>query len=87
MIESPLIDEIVSKAKLEAKSEATHKNIIRFLEGRFGPVPHDVENAVLATEDMARLDDLVKWAGACPDLAAFRARLEAKKAAKRGRRK
>jgi predicted transposase YdaD len=71
MIESPLIDEIVNKAKCEAR----RASILDFLAGRFGPVPPEVAAALQAIEDEARLRGLAGWAGQCPDLDAFRARL------------
>jgi hypothetical protein len=70
-IESPLIQEIVTEAVTEDRA----KLIVRFLTGRFGDVPADLAAAVHAIKDKDRLEQLAAWAGACPDLEAFRARL------------
>ena len=69
MIESPLIQELVAETK--------HKDILRFLAARFGPVPQDIVSALQEIQDEQRLDNLVEWAGLCPDLQAFRSRLSA----------
>ena len=70
-IQSPLIDEIVTKARCEA----ARKCILGFLAGRFGAAPEDVAAALQTIEDESRLDELVCWTARCPDLDAFRARL------------
>ncbi len=67
MIESPLIQEIVA--------ERMHKDILRFLTGRFESVPQDIVSALHAIQEERKLDELVDWASRCPDLGAFRARL------------
>jgi hypothetical protein len=67
MIESPLIQEIVVKER--------HKALLLFLEGRFGSVPADLAQAVRAVTKERRLDALMKYAGRCHDLEAFRAKL------------
>ncbi len=69
MIESPLIQELFA--------EKIHKPILRLLSARFGSVPQDIAMALQNIQDEQRLDDLVVWAGLCPDLPAFRARLSA----------
>ena len=71
MIESPLIQEL----RQEVVAERVHKAILRFLAARFGSVPPEIEVAVRAIQDEARLDLLVDWAALCPDLEAFRTRL------------
>jgi hypothetical protein len=71
MIESPLIEEIVNKAKCEA----TRENTLGVLADRFGPVPEDISAALQSIAEEARLSTLVRWAARCPDLDAFRARL------------
>jgi hypothetical protein len=83
VIESPLIDEIVTEAVDKAVAKAVAKATISVTQGavltslrsRFGPLPQEVTSAVRAVEDTARLDDLVAFAAVCPDLAAFRTRL------------
>lgn len=67
MIESPLIQELMA--------DRTQTTILRFLTGRFGPVPPEIVTALQAVVDANRLDALAEWAGRCPDLEAFRAQL------------
>ena len=67
MIESPLIQELIA--------EERHTDIARSLTGRFGSVPPDVTTALQGIQEEQKLDDLVDWAARCPDLDAFRARL------------
>ncbi len=64
MIESPLIKEL--------EAEFTHKTILRFLEGRFGPVPEDIRGAVQRIRDESTLDAVTLLAARCPDVDAFR---------------
>jgi hypothetical protein len=71
MIESPLIQELMQ----EVAAGRCHKDVLRFLAGRFGSVPQDVEAAVRAIQEESRLDPLLDWAASCPDLEAFRQRL------------
>jgi len=73
MIESPLIKEL----EVEFTSKAMHKTILRFLEGRFGPVPEDVRVAVQHIENESALDAMALLAARCPDLDAFRSGLTA----------
>jgi predicted transposase YdaD len=72
MIESPVIQELLAKAK--------HKDILNVLlnvlQARFGPVPEDVTAALRAVEDVEKLVDLVPFAAVCQDLDAFRARVQ-----------
>jgi hypothetical protein len=71
MIESPLIQELMAKSA----AERSHKDIVRFLARRFGPVPEDVAAAVRTIYDESKLEELVDEAASCPDLEAFRLRL------------
>ncbi len=57
------------------QAETRCNDILRFLAARFGAIPPEIEAALKAITDPARLDDLIDWAARCPDLAAFRARL------------
>src|SRR5262245_776084 len=81
MIESPYLQEIVQERLQEVLqerlAERSHKHILRTLTRRFGPVPEDVSAELRVVQDESRLDDLLDWAHACPDLDAFRARLAA----------
>jgi hypothetical protein len=69
MLELPFIQEIVA--------ETQHKTLLRFLAARFVQVPEEIRTAVQAVQDPVKLDELVDWAGRCPDLAAFQPRLPA----------
>jgi len=64
MIESPLLQEFVA--------EGRRKDILTFLETRFGEVPLDVSEAIQSVVDEDRLTDLVRKSASCPDLDAFR---------------
>ena len=85
MIESPylqsLLEEVVAErlAKEVAKEVAKEhqRNILQVLTKRFGSVPLEIRTLVEAVSEESRLDDLLDWAIACPDLDAFRARLTA----------
>jgi hypothetical protein len=67
MIESPLIQELMAKK--------AHKDILLFLEGRFGFVPPDLAARLHTIADEGVLDNLVKGAGACSTLEEFRGML------------
>ena len=69
MIESPLIREIVA--------ERRHKDILRFLRNRFGPVPPEPEAEVRSILDETVLDAAVDLATFSPDLEHFGAELRA----------
>ena len=76
MLEIPFLDEIIMEKTREAARaaarEATHENIAMVLEGRFGDVPRDLVEAIASVVDEKRLKGLVRLAGTCPDLVAFR---------------
>jgi predicted transposase YdaD len=69
MIESPLIQEMLAKAR--------HEDIVRILVARFDAVPDDLKHKISAIQGESRLNDLVSWAARCSDLASFRSRLTA----------
>ena len=75
MIESPLIDEIVSEAVAEAESKAelktSHKLIIEVLKARFGDVPTELEDRIRSVLDKDALMQMTRNAAACSDLQAF----------------
>ncbi|HTU90171.1 MAG TPA: hypothetical protein VMF69_08870 [Gemmataceae bacterium] len=71
MIDSPLIRELVAENTQETLQQA----IVRFLEGRFGTVSDALAARIKAVRKKKDLDSLVSFAGQCPDLAAFEARL------------
>lgn len=73
MIESPVLDEL---KELMVRRERA-RVLIAILEARFGSVPAQLQTAVRAIEDSARLELLVRPAATCPDLAAFQAALAA----------
>jgi hypothetical protein len=84
MLESPLIDELVMEkygelltektreAARETACETAHQYIVTFLEARFGDVPRDLAEEIESVVDETQLRSLVRSAGACPDLDAFR---------------
>ncbi len=63
MIESPLIDELIS--------EARHEMLVEFLRARFGKIPVDLENRIRTVQDKDELTQMTRSAAACRDLAAF----------------
>ena len=69
MIESPLIREIVA--------ERSHKDILRVLRNRFGPVPPELEAEVRSILDESVLDAPMDLATFSPDLEHFGAELRA----------
>ena len=71
MIESPWLKEIVE----EREAERQRKDIEEVLASRFGSVPAEVRTGLQTITDPARLLELIRWVGRCPDLDAFRARL------------
>lgn len=72
MIESPLIQEIVSEAQLKT----AHEDILGVLQTRFKTVPSDIKAALCAILDRKRLRDLLSLAVTCPHLDAFRGALQ-----------
>ena len=84
MLESPLIDELVMEkygdqlsekireTARETACETGHQYIVTVLEARFGDVPRDVVEEIESVADEKQLKDLVRSAGTCPDLDAFR---------------
>ena len=71
MIESPLLEELKAEWMREATRESTRKNILRFLEARFGIAARALE-AELKTVDEDRLNELLSLAATCRTLASFR---------------
>lgn len=69
MIESPVLRRFLA--------EARHEDILMVLTTRFGPPSEDVRAALQTIESKSKLDELLKSAASCPDLEAFRARLQA----------
>ncbi len=73
VIKSPLIQELLTKNRVET----SQKIIVRVLRLRFGSVPEELATALEPVQGEAQLDGLLDAAVACPDLEAFRARLQA----------
>jgi hypothetical protein len=69
MIESPLIQELMAQRDQRA--------ILKFLETRFGAIPPEVAARLRGVLDEQKLDELIQFAAACPDLESFRVRLAA----------
>ncbi len=80
MLEVPFLDEIVMEKTRETVRETARKtacetaqqNIIAFLDARFGDVPRDLVEEIESIVDEKQLRGLVRSAGSCPDLVAFR---------------
>ncbi len=70
MIESPVIQEIVTDCKRETKRE----DILNVLQARFGDAAGGLRPQIEATEDPA-LNELLKLAATCRSLASFREKL------------
>ena len=68
MIESPLIQELLA--------DRLQKAVFKILETRFGSLREDLMLALQAIQDEEKLYDLISFATSCPDLEAFRARLQ-----------
>ncbi len=75
MLESPLIQELVDKQLHHVVVENRREDILDFLESRFGEVPADLAEQIRSLADERRLRDLVRKAGSCADLDAFRKEL------------
>src|SRR5439155_26645139 len=78
MIESPLIQEIMTKSA----AERSHKHIVSVLEERFGRVPEDAVANLSLVLDEDQLDGLLKQAMRCSDLDAFRTAVDSARTAK-----
>jgi hypothetical protein len=63
MIESPAIQELLA--------DQSQNHILVFLKSRFGSVPLETETALRRIEDLQRLEELMRAAARCPDLASF----------------
>jgi hypothetical protein len=87
MLEVPFLDEIVQEkygnllaektreAARETACKTAHQDIVTVLEARFGEVPRDLVEEIEPVVDEEQLKALVRAAGTCPDLAAFRTTL------------
>ena len=76
MIESPILQELKAEWSREATQRTRHQDLIAILTARFGPEASGLSEAIDALNDDALLEGLVRFAAVCPDLDAFRARLE-----------
>jgi hypothetical protein len=72
MIESPLLNEMLTKATVQDRQEM----ILEFLAERFATVPEDVAAAVRTISKKAKLKELVRGAASCRTLKAFREHLK-----------
>jgi hypothetical protein len=68
MIESPLIQELIAQEK--------QKDLRIVLEARFDAVPPEIVRHIQSISDVQLLTELVRFAVQCPDLKAFRLRLQ-----------
>ena len=71
MIKSPVLKEFIA----ENTRETLRKAISGFLVGRFGRTARRLQRALDLIEDESELEDLVKFAGSCSDVASFQARI------------
>lgn len=76
MIESSLIQELLSDTSRTAGCRRARRDVLAVLQTRFGTVSPDLAEALEGIADEDRLTDLVCRAAACPDLEAFRNELE-----------
>jgi len=76
MLEVPFLDEIVREKSREAAQrtarETARGDIVAFLEARFGDLPRDLVDEIESIDDEKQLRGLVRSAGSCPNLEAFR---------------
>ena len=72
MIESPLIQELLADKARTTACETAHRDIVTFLEARFGGIPQDMAGEIESVVDDEQLRRLVRKAASCPDLSAFR---------------
>ena len=72
MLEIPFLDEIVREKTRITARETAHQYIVTVLEARFGEVPVDLAEEIESIDDEKQLRGLVRSAGSCPDLEAFR---------------
>ena len=72
MLEIPFLDEIVMEKTRETARETARQDIVAVLEARFGDVPRDMAEEIESVDDEKQLRGLVRLAGSCPDLDAFR---------------
>jgi hypothetical protein len=77
MIESPVLQQLKAEWTQEGAREAHRKDIIESLTARFGDEAENLAAKLDVIDDESRLKELVRAAATCPDLDAFRKRLEA----------
>jgi hypothetical protein len=75
MIESPLIQELVDEAVVEAVLSQKQKDILQILKVRFGDVPAEVSAKVETKQALDELDPLFDASATAPSLDAFKERL------------
>ena len=91
MLESPLIDElfvekygellaqrtrdVTRKVARETACETAHRDIVTFLETRFGEIPRDLAEEIGSVSDDEQLRGMVRTAAACRDLESFRSEI------------
>ena len=72
LLDSPVLQKLLA----EREAETHRKSILIVLNARFGPLPEDLKTALQTIEDASKLDEFLESAATCPDLGAFRARLQ-----------
>lgn len=73
MIESPLLQQFEAEITAKTTAKAKHEDIVEVLQARFGDLPSDLSGQVKLIQDLDRLQELLRLAARCPDLAAFEA--------------
>ena len=76
MIESPLLQELLSENARTTASERAQRDILTILETRFGDVPPVLSEEIEAVADEDQLTGLVRRAASCPDLEALQIAME-----------
>lgn len=68
--------EVTEQVGRKTKHDERVQAIMDVLTARFRTIPADLAPLIVAVTDVSRLADLHRWAVVCPDLAAFRSRLD-----------
>jgi hypothetical protein len=71
VLEIPLLDKMIARHETERQ----RRDIVCVLATRFGTVPPEITAALQGVSEETRLEKLLAWSAACPDVDAFRARL------------
>jgi hypothetical protein len=67
--------EVTRKVARETACETAHRDIVTFLETRFGEIPRDLAEEIGSVSDDEQLRGMVRTAAACRDLESFRSEI------------